>query len=128
MVYYLNACLNEEIDTIDDDKYKDLTLYITSLGVLPSYRRLGIASRLIDSLFSTLCDAKEQFNVSKVALHVKNSNSAAASFYEKHGFKCVGEDPMFYGRFTEKDPQSNFKALFYEKKNLINEKLKQIFQ
>jgi ribosomal-protein-alanine N-acetyltransferase len=60
--------------------------YIMSLFVNDKYRRLGIASRLIQSALES---AKKR-RVVEVHLDTKESNKEAIRFYEKLGFEKVG--------------------------------------
>ncbi|KAL1228843.1 N-alpha-acetyltransferase [Trichinella spiralis] len=53
--------------------------HITSLAVKRSYRRLGIAQKLMDQ---TAIAMVETFNAKYVSLHVRVSNRAALSLYE----------------------------------------------
>lgn len=58
--------------------------YILSLGVFKEYRRLGIASLLLDTLISYL---KSKTDCKAIYLHVLCSNTVAIKFYEKRNFK-----------------------------------------
>lgn len=61
------------------------------LGVLPEYRRLGVARvflTAIESLLTSLAD--------EIFLEVRASNGAAIQLYEGLGFNCLGERPNYY--------------------------------
>lgn len=62
---------------------------ITNIAVLPEYRRMGIASGLLERLMEC-ADGKS------IVLEVRESNAAAISLYEKHGFKKAGMRKNFY--------------------------------
>ena len=71
--------------------------YITNVAVFPEYRRLGVASALLNRIFSLASDE----NLSFVSLEVRESNSSAISLYEKFGFKTEGKRKNFYSGPTE---------------------------
>eukprot|EP00795_Rhopilema_esculentum_P009429 gene9429-17145_t len=60
--------------------------YILILGVKKQYRRIGIASLLLDNFVSQLRTEENQY-CKAVYLHVLPTNTAAISFYEKQNFK-----------------------------------------
>ncbi|KAG2660783.1 histone acetyltransferase MCC1-like isoform X1 [Panicum virgatum] len=73
---------------------KDLTLvYILTLGVVDSYRNLGIASSLVREVVKYAASIS---NCRGVYLHVISYNQPAISFYKKMLFKLVRRLPMFY--------------------------------
>ena len=59
--------------------------YIDNVAVGPSYRRQGIAHRLLDA-FCRFGQAHLQF----LTLEVRPSNTAAVALYQKHGFTEAG--------------------------------------
>ena len=81
-----------------------LRCYIMTLGVLPHYRRLGIASKLLHKAMENLqafvakknADAarsdpkhsgrKPKVEITEVRLHVQVSNAAGLDFYKAQGF------------------------------------------
>ncbi len=65
---------------------------VTNIAVLPEYRRLGIASALLDSFIKLCIDKKLCF----LTLEVRKSNIGAISLYKKFGFKEVGLRPKYY--------------------------------
>jgi [ribosomal protein S18]-alanine N-acetyltransferase len=70
---------------------------ILNLAVEPAKRRAGHASNLLQR-------AIEEFQcqgVADVFLEVRASNSAAVSFYERHGFVRTGTRPDYYQNPTE---------------------------
>ena len=65
---------------------------IINIAVLPEYRRSGIASRLLETLFE-FC---RENDISALNLEVRESNTPARSLYKKHGFAEVGERKRYY--------------------------------
>ncbi len=68
---------------------------ITNIAVLPEYRRLGVASRLLERLID------ECSELLQMVLEVRESNVGAISLYEKYGFKKAGMRKNFYHSPTE---------------------------
>lgn len=67
--------------------------YVTNIAVLPEFRRMGIAEKLI---------ARQLKNsMSFITLEVRKSNAPAIALYEKTGFENVGIRPDFYSDPTE---------------------------
>ena len=62
---------------------------ITNIAVLPTMRRCGIASAILEQLLLQAPDMP-------VVLEVRKSNDAAILLYEKYGFSKVGERKNFY--------------------------------
>ncbi|TFJ88525.1 hypothetical protein NSK_000099 [Nannochloropsis salina CCMP1776] len=68
--------------------------HITSLAVLRTYRKCGIATRLMQA--SQRCMA-ETFEAQYVSLHVRKSNSAAIHLYTKTlGYEIHDEEKAYY--------------------------------
>ncbi len=65
---------------------------VTNIAVLPEYRRLGIASALLNSFINLCIDKKLCF----LTLEVRKSNIGAISLYKKFGFTEVGLRPKYY--------------------------------
>ncbi|WP_294372223.1 ribosomal protein S18-alanine N-acetyltransferase [uncultured Clostridium sp.] len=65
---------------------------ITNIAVHPDYRKLGIASKLINSMID-YCNKK---NCTSYTLEVRAGNDAAISLYKKHGFKIEGIRKAYY--------------------------------
>ena len=68
-----------------------------NIAVDPSYRRQGIARRLVENLVAVL---KENGNY-QLTLEVRESNTPAISLYENLGFLQVGKRPKYYTKPTE---------------------------
>ena len=66
---------------------------IIKLGVIRSYRRQGIGSRLLDAAFN-YCSEK---GVKNCFLELRARNKAARKLYEKKGFFAVGRRKNYYG-------------------------------
>ena len=67
-------------------------VHITTLAVEESYRRRGLASRLLETLIEKVRSGGASF----VTLEVRPSNKAARLFYEKRGFSVLGRRKRYY--------------------------------
>lgn len=67
--------------------------YVTNVAVLPDFRRMGIAKKLIEHQL--------QNEMSFITLEVRESNLPAIKLYESCGFENVGIRPKFYSNPTE---------------------------
>ncbi|HEY3344468.1 MAG TPA: GNAT family N-acetyltransferase [Anaerolineaceae bacterium] len=63
--------------------------WITTLGVLPEFRRMGIASALLEA-------SEEALGQPRVRLCVRRSNTGAIRLYDKYGYQQVGVWPSYY--------------------------------
>lgn len=80
----------------DDDSEEDKTPHghITSLSVMRSYRRMGIAEKLMRQCLFTLC---ETFKGEYVSLHVRESNRAALHLYrDTLEFEVLSVEKSYY--------------------------------
>ena len=77
--------------------------WITTLGVLPEYRRLGIASALLDK-------CEQAMAMERVRLSVRKSNLSAQKLYFERGYSVVelwekyyegGEDGIVFEKIIE---------------------------
>lgn len=68
-------------------------VHITTLAVEKKYRRQGIASLLLETLFTRV----QKLGARCLTLEVRPSNKAARNFYEKYGFKIYGRRKRYYG-------------------------------
>lgn len=66
--------------------------FITNVAVHSNFRRMGVASRLIDSIIN-FCESS---NIKTVSLEVRVSNTPAYSLYSKKGFERIGVRKNFY--------------------------------
>lgn len=71
--------------------------YIANVAVLPQYRNLGVATKLMEAAER---GARER-NCIFISLEVRKSNAPAIALYEKRGYKTVGERKNFYANPTE---------------------------
>ena len=62
-------------------------LYISNLSVSPFYRRIGVATYLLNRA----AKLTRQFGLSVIELSVNKANTPALNLYEKYGFKKKGE-------------------------------------
>jgi ribosomal-protein-alanine N-acetyltransferase len=65
---------------------------ITNVATHPDHRRKGCAKALLRALFEECCTR----GIKELSLEVRESNTAAISLYEKHGFRQAGKRPGFY--------------------------------
>lgn len=72
-----------------DVRRRERTGWITTIGVLPEYRRLGIATALLD-----LCEA--QMGQPAVRLCVRKSNTGAIQLYAQRGYQFVSVWNRYY--------------------------------
>ena len=88
----VGACRNGElVGFLIISRYVD-AWHIMNLAVAPAYRRLGIASALLDRLFEvTRLDPRRGYT-----LEVRVSNVEAIALYERHGFSRKGTRRGYY--------------------------------
>ncbi|CUM63533.1 uncharacterized protein PRCAT00001110001 [Priceomyces carsonii] len=80
----------------DDPEAEDKTPHghITSLSVMRSYRRLGIAEKLMRQSLYAMC---ESFDAKYVSLHVRKSNRAALHLYrDSLKFEVTSIEKSYY--------------------------------
>lgn len=70
---------------------------INNIGVLPEYRRHGVAAELL----SELIGYSKQNGITLMCLEVRASNTPAIALYEKFGFEKVALRKNFYKKPTE---------------------------
>ena len=73
------------------------TADIMNVSVKESYRRKGLASLLLDTLF----EEGSKVGVKDYTLEVRENNIAARTLYEKKGFVLEGIRPSFYSNPAE---------------------------
>ena len=102
---YVLAKLEDE-----DIKAGDIQGHITSISVLRTYRRLGIASKLMSHAINMM---QEYFDADYVSLHVRVSNRPALHLYQKNlGFDVKGIEKGYYA-----DKEDAYKMRKYFKKD-----------
>jgi len=78
---------------IDEDS-EDVNGHITSLSVLRTHRKLGLAYKLMEAAHR---DMVENFDAEYCSLHVRVTNRAALNLYEgKLGYKKMGVEEKYY--------------------------------
>lgn len=75
-------------------------LYIMTLGVLAPYRRLGIGSKLLESILE-LC--QQTHDIDEVYLHVQINNEEALALYKKFDFKIQETIQNYYKHIDPPD-------------------------
>ena len=76
-----------------DQKSGDLA-WIATIGVLPAYRRQGVASTLLQA-----CET--QLDVARIRLSVRMGNAGAVRLYENFGYHRVDIWPKYYRDGTD---------------------------
>ena len=105
IVGYVLAKLEDE-----DIKPSETQGHITSISVLRTYRRLGVASKLMTHAINMM---QEYFDADFVSLHVRVSNRPALHLYHKNlGFDVRGIEKEYYA-----DKEDAYKMRKYFKKD-----------
>ena len=105
IVGYVLAKLEDE-----DVKPGEVQGHITSISVLRTYRRLGVASKLMSHAINMM---QEYFDADFVSLHVRVSNRPALHLYHKNlGFDVRGIEKEYYA-----DKEDAYKMRKYFKKD-----------
>ena len=105
VVGYVLAKLEDE-----DVKQGEIQGHITSISVLRTYRRLGVASKLMTHAINMM---QEYFEADYVSLHVRVSNRPALHLYHNNlGFDVRGVEKEYYA-----DKEDAYKMRKYFKKD-----------
>ena len=105
IVGYVLAKLEDE-----DIKQGEIQGHITSISVLRTYRRLGVANKLMIHAINMM---QEYFDADYVSLHVRVSNRPALHLYHKNlGFDVRGIEKEYYA-----DKEDAYKMRKYFKKD-----------
>ena len=105
IVGYVLAKLEDE-----DVKQGEIQGHITSISVLRTYRRLGVASKLMNHAINMM---QEYFDADFVSLHVRVSNRPALHLYHNNlGFDVRGVEKEYYA-----DREDAYKMRKYFKKD-----------
>ena len=97
---------------LEDEEVKpgEIQGHITSISVLRTYRRLGVASKLMSHAINMM---QEYFDADFVSLHVRVSNRPALHLYHKNlGFDVRGIEKEYYA-----DKEDAYKMRKYFKKD-----------
>ena len=103
----------------DEDVSPNITQgHITSISVLRTYRRLGVASKLMSHAINMM---QEYFDADFVSLHVRVSNRPALHLYKNTlGFEVMGVEKEYYAdkedaykmrRYFKKEKKGNEKSI-----------------
>ena len=122
---------------LEDEEVKsgEVQGQITSISVLRTYRRLGVASKLMNHAINML---QEYFDADFVSLNVRVSNRPALNLYHKNlGFEVIGIDKEYYmdredaykmRKYFKKEKKDK-KEIFIEIKDEIKyEDIKDVFE
>jgi len=71
--------------------------HITNVAVLPQYRKMGVATKLINKMIE-ICKCSE---ITQMTLEVRETNIPAINLYKKFGFLVAGKRPRYYQAPTE---------------------------
>jgi len=77
-------------------------LYLMTMGILAPYRSRGLGSQSLQHIL-TAAASQLKPNIGSIYLHVQVSNSAAKTFYERHGFKEIGVQKNYYKKIVPHD-------------------------
>ena len=100
------------LDKLEDEDIKqgEIQGHITSISVLRTYRRLGVASKLMNHAINMM---QEYFEADYVSLHVRVSNRPALHLYHNNlGFEVRGVEKEYYA-----DKEDAYKMRKYFKKD-----------
>ena len=90
-------------------------VYVMSLAVDEAFRRRGVASMLLEDLYST----GAEMGADAVSLHVQTNNEVAIALYESHGFHIVQKIPDFYQAGIEQPVAYHKHAFLMQRRILI---------
>ena len=130
IVGYVLAKLEDE-----DIKPGEVQGHITSISVLRTYRRLGVASKLMTHAINMM---QEYFDADFVSLHVRVSNRPALHLYHKNlGFDVRGVEKEYYAdkedaykmrKYFKKDKKPKDEVTIEIKDEIKYEDIKDIFE
>ena len=103
---------------LEDEEVKpgEIQGQITSISVLRTYRRLGVASKLMNHAINMM---REYFDADFVALHVRVSNRPAIHLYQNNlGFEVKGIEKEYY---ADKEDAYKMRKYFKKEKKDKNE-------
>lgn len=94
------AADGQMIGFVAGDKKSSALGWIATIGVLPEYRRQGVAAALLQ-------ECETRLEVTRIRLSVRLGNSGAIQLYENFGYQRVDIWPQYYQDGTD--------ALVFEK-------------
>ncbi|KAJ7077003.1 acyl-CoA N-acyltransferase [Mycena belliarum] len=95
IVGYVLAKIDEPEDTDNGAKKAEVHGHVNSISVLRSYRRLGLARKLMLLSQEAMVSV---YKASFVSLHVRKSNMAAIALYrDALGFRVAKVEEKYYG-------------------------------
>ena len=122
---------------LEDEEVKsgEVQGHITSISVLRTYRRLGVASKLMSHAINMM---QEYFDADFVSLHVRVSNRPALHLYHKNlGFDVRGIEKEYYGdkedaykmrKYFKKDKKPKDEVAIEIKDEIKFEEIKDVFE
>lgn len=75
-------------------------LYIVTLGCLPTRRKQGIGTKMMQHIIQQISDWEQSSHIESIFLHVQINNDEAIQFYKKFGFTIVKEVENYYPRLS----------------------------
>ena len=130
IVGYVLAKLEDE-----DVKPGEVQGHITSISVLRTYRRLGVASKLMSHAINMM---QEYFDADFVSLHVRVSNRPALHLYHNNlGFEVRGIEKEYYldkedaykmRKYFKKDKKDKNEVSIEIKDEIKYEDIKDVFE
>ncbi len=130
IVGYVLAKLEDE-----DVKPGEVQGHITSISVLRTYRRLGVASKLMSHAINMM---QEYFDADFVSLHVRVSNRPAIHLYHNNlGFEVRGIEKEYYldkedaykmRKYFKKDKKDKNEVSIEIKDEIKYEDIKDVFE
>lgn len=76
--------------TVEDTKKSKKSYHVTSVAIIPEYRKRGIAGDLLDTCYSNM--PLGYF----MSCEIRSSNFSSQKLFEKHGFKKIKNLDNFY--------------------------------
>ena len=127
---YVLAKLEDE-----DSKQTEIQGQITSISVLRTYRRLGVASKLMTHAINMM---QEYFDADYVSLHVRVGNRPALHLYHNYlgfdvrglekGYYADGEDAYRMKKYFKKDKKPKEEVTIEIKDEIKYEDIKDVFE
>ena len=127
---YVLAKLEDE-----DSKQTEIQGQITSISVLRTYRRLGVASKLMTHAINMM---QEYFDADYVSLHVRVGNRPALHLYHNYlgfdvrglekGYYADGEDAYRMKKYFKKDKKPKEEVTIEIKDEIKYEDIKNVFE